>query len=778
MLRNDNGQLSRRVEDYRLLSGQGNYTDDIADIDSVHAVFVRSPHAHASISSIDADKAIASQGVVAVFTAEDLEADNIGNIPCMHTVTGVGGSETIIPPNPLLASGRVLFAGDPVAMVVADSLGQAQDAAERVQVNYQQLAAVVETASALDRESVQIWPEAPGNLGVEWEIGDSTAVATAFSQATQTVKLTVTNNRIAVSPIEPRAAVASYDSESDVLTLTTPCQGVHGVQSQIADHVLKIPTNKLRILTPDVGGAFGARYFCNREQVLVAWAAKKFGRTVRWTASRTECFIVDGHGRDHINTGELALDSDGHFLALRVSTIANMGSHMKDWGPKIPTKISNQVVTGCYNIPTAHANIKCVFTNSVPIDAYRGTGRAESIYLLERLVDAASRQLDIAPDELRRRNLILPSEIPYHSASGQIYDSGNAQAMMQCAMERANWQQILQRKEQGLANGKLIGIGMSTWVMSASGLMDESARLRLDTDGGISAFVGTQPAGQGHATAYSQILIEHFDLTVDKIRIFQGDSLHCPPGSGTAQSRSLLMGGLAIHGAAKELKQKIAEAVGQLFSVDCPNITFVSGKIQIPETDQEITLEKIAHIGAESRRTVGAIPVVFSSLEVTYLASEAPMTFPQGCHICELSVDQETGKVEVLRYTVADDFGKLHNPMMCEGQVHGGVVQGIGQALLEQIQYQPDTGELLTTSLKDYCLPRADDVPMLDMQLIEDHPCLTNTMGIKGSGESGAVAAPAAVINAVLDALVPKGVTTIDMPATSEKIWRAMNSVK
>ena len=463
-------------------------------------------------------------GIIGVFTVADLNSERIGHLPCIYTVTGKDGAETIVPPNPLLAETRTLYVGEPVVMIVGETSTAAHEAAELVLIDYEPLEPVDSTGRALDPVSPQIWPEAPGNLGVDWETGDQAATDAAFDRADHRVSITVTNNRIAACPLEPRAAIASQDPDTDRLTLTTPCQSVHGVRSQIAEHVFRIPETQLRILTPDVGGAFGARFFCNREQILTLWAARRTGRTVRWTADRNECFIADGHGRDHISSGELAIDSDGRFLGLRVSTIANMGSHMVGWGPSIPCEISTEVLTGPYRIPTAHANVKCVFTNMVPVDAYRGTGRAEMIYLLERLVDAAALQLDITPDEIRRRNFVTPDEMPYRTVAGQTYDSGDFASALDQALERADWNGAQDRKAEARTHGRYVGIGMAHYVMSACGLFDENARINLESDGGITVFIGTQSSGQGHATVYTQMIVEQLGISADQVRVVQGDS--------------------------------------------------------------------------------------------------------------------------------------------------------------------------------------------------------------------------------------------------------------
>ncbi len=613
---------------------------------------------------------------------------------------------------------------------------------------------------------------------MDWEIGDADAVSAAFAGAAHRVSLTVRNNRVAVSPLEPRAAIASYDAVGDVLTLISPSQGVYGVRDQLAEHVFKLSPEKFRVITPDTGGGFGARFFANREQIAIAWAARRIGRPVRWLADRNECFTLDGHGRDHINTGELALDDQGRFLALRVSNIANMGAYVVGWGTSIPTDISCEVLTGAYAIPAAHANVKCVFTNMVQIDAYRGTGRAETIYLLERLVDAAARELGLPPDEIRRRNLIRPEQLPYTTPVGQTYDSGDLPCTLETALDRADWSGVAARQKRALLGGRHVGIGLSFYVMSAAGIFDEKARAKLDPDGRVSIFVGTQSTGQGHASVYAEIAAKCLSIPADTIRVAQGDTATCPHGAGTGQSRSLLMGGLAVRGAAKALLDAMRTFAGQLFQCDPGTVEYGAGAFRVSGTEQQLKLAELAQEAQDTAERDTPAKAALGALDVFFTASEAPMTFPYGCHVCEVAVDKDTGTVGILNYTSVDDFGVLFSQALCEGQLHGGTAQGIGQALLEKVVYEEGSGQLLTGSLMDYCLPRADDLPDFQIAFNEGTLCLTNPLGIKGAGEAGAIAAPAAVINAIIDALQPLSVSHVDMPATCETLWRAMNEAE
>jgi len=759
------------------LTGEGRYSADVAAEGAVWAVLVRSPHAHADILAIDKTEAEQAPGVLGVFTGADLESDGLGLIPCMAPVEGRGGSETIVPPHPALAVARTYYVGEPVALVVAETQDQARDASELVEVDFRELPSVNETAQAMAPAAPQIWPEAPNNVAVDWETGDAEAVAQAFDRAAHVTKVNLVNNRVAVNPLEPRAAIGECDKKSGRLTLTTPSQGVHAMRSHLADHVFKLPEDCIRVITPDVGGAFGARVYCNSEQILVLWAARRLDRPVRWTADRGECFFTDGQARDHVSQGELALDAEGRFLGLRVSITANLGAYVIHYGPWIPTEFSMTVLTGCYRLPAAHAEVKCIFTNMVPIDTYRGTGRAETIYLLERLVDAAARDLNLSPAEIRRRNFIQLDDLPHTTPTGLTYDSGDFTATLEQALDLADWAGAERRKAEAKTAGKLLGIGLATHVATVGGRHDEHARLRLDGDGGVTLFIGTQSSGQGHETAYAQLASERLGIPYDQVRVHQGDSDHLPRGSGTTGSRSLHMGGLATQGVVDALIEKTRGLAGHLMQADGADLTFENGGFAVIGTDRRITLEEIAQLVDAAVEETGDAQLpenITRPLEVSHDAEETPMTFANGCHICELLVDPDTGSVEIQSYLVVDDFGRVINPQLCAGQVHGATAQGIGQALLEGVVYDNETGQLLTGSLMDYCLPRADDLPTFQITLVESAHCTTNSLGVKGAGEPGTIAAAPAMMNALIDSLAPLGIRHIDMPATPEKVWRAI----
>jgi carbon-monoxide dehydrogenase large subunit len=769
------GQALRRVEDQRLLTGQSRYCDDISLPGQAVAVLVRSPHAHAEIAGIETAAARALGGVLDVFTAANLAADGIGDIPCLAPVKGKGGQATIQPPKPVLARGRVRHVGDPVAVVVAETASQARDAAELVDVYYAELPAVSEGPAALALGAPQLFEEAPGNLAVDWELGDPEATTAAFAAAAHVTRLELINNRIVVNAMEPRAALGQYDTASGRFTLTTSTQGSHRLLGSLAK-ILGVPKDRIRVLTPEVGGGFGMKIFTYSEQVLALWAARKLGRPVKWTGERTEAFVSDSQGRDHVTTAELALDAEGRFLAIRVSTIANMGAYLSPFAPLIPTEVSGVMLPGLYRMPAVHAEVKCVFTNTVPVDAYRGAGRPEAAYVVERLVDAAARELELSPVELRARNMLSPEELPHTTVTGHTYDSGDFKLIMDEALRRADWHGAAARKAEARARGLYRGIGLATYIESCGGVGEEDARLVLDADGGLTVCVGTQSNGQGHATAYIQLLAERFGLAPDRIRVRQGDSDDLAAGGGTGGSRSLLMGGQAITGAAEVLIDEARKLAGHLLEASAADIEFAEGIFTVAGTDLGIGLPEVARAAATGLgRNSETLPAELSGpLEGACHQGPQARTYPSGCHVCELDVDPETGAVAIVRYLVVDDFGTVINPLLCAGQIHGGIGQGIGQALLERTVYDPESGQLVTGSLMDYCLPRADDLPTLEVILIEDFPCATNTLGIKGAGEAGAIGAPPAVINALIDALAPLGIRHIDMPATPERIWRAI----
>ena len=765
------GQAVRRVEDQRLLTGQGQFSDDINLPGQAVSVVLRSPFAHADIVNLDKSAAEAAPGVLAVYSADDLSADGIGDIPCLVPMAGKNGSGAVEPPHPVLARGRVRHVGDPVAFVVAGTLAQARDAAELIEVEYEDLPAVSGTDEALAPGAPRIWEDAPDNLCLDWEIGDAAAARAAFDKAAHVTTLRLVNNRLVVAPIEPRAALGEYETDSETLVLRTSTQGGMRMRPQLARQIFDVPDEKVRIVTPDVGGSFGMKIFLYAEQVMVLYAARKLGRPVKWTGDRTDCFLSDSQGRDQVVTAQLALDENARILALRSSGVANLGAYLSNFAPLIPTGASGRMFCGLYRIPTMHMEVKCVFTNTVPVDAYRGAGRPEAAYIVERLIDAAARELGLPPDEMRRRNFVRPADLPYATPTDVTYDSGDYPALMARAMDRADWAGIEARKAAARARGRRRGIGLASYVEACSAVGEEDARIRMDEDGGATVWIGTQTNGQGHATAYIQLLNDKLGLEPDMIRVRQGDTAEWAKGGGTGGSRSLLMGGLAIEGAAELVLERARKVAGHLLEAAEADLEFAAGSFTIVGTDRRIAL------GAVTRAAAGdaSLPVGLRGVidEVAHQGTPST-TFPNGCHVCELEVEEDTGRIEIVNYVAVDDFGTLVNPLLVAGQVHGGIVQGIGQALLEHTVYDPDSGQLLTGSFMDYCLPRADDLPGIDLLLVEDYPCATNPMGVKGAGEAGAIGAPPAVINALVDALAELGVAHIDMPATPLRVWQAI----
>ena len=726
------GQSVQRLEDDALLRGAGRYADDFAPARAAHVCFVRSPHAHAKIVGLETAAAARMPGVIAVLTGKDAAADGLGNIPCLIPVPGL--KET---PRPVLALDRVAHVGDPVAMVIAETLAQAKDAAEKVEVEYDALASVVDVRK--------------GEVAFDIDLGESKAkVEAALAKAAHVTRLELVNNRLVANPIEPRAALAEYDAASGRTTLYTPSQGPHHLYSQIADVVVKTGRDKLRVVSGNVGGAFGMKIFLYPEQPAVVWAARRLKRAVRWTGERSEGFLSDAQGRDNYSIAELATDKEGHFLALRVTTWANMGAYLSNFGPFIP-QLAAPMLSGVYKIESIFLNIKGTITNTVPVDAYRGAGRPEAIYLLERVIDVAARELGLAPEELRRRNFIKPAEMPYQTPVESRYDSGDFAGIMERAMKQADWAGFGARRERAKQSGKLRGIGVGMYIERCGGGPGDTVRLSVDSNQ-VTLFSGMQDNGQGHTTTFVQLLSHKLGVDVAKIRVVQGDTDVVPAEGLTGGSRFLALGGVAAVNAADEVIEKGRQEAARRLEAAAADIEYRDGEFRIAGTDRRIGIFDLG------------------GLEASHTHAPPDYTYPNGCHICEVEVDAQTGRVALERYTVVDDFGRAMNPKLLEGQVQGGTVQGIGQALLEHAVYDAESGQLLTGSFMDYAMPRAGDLPALDCGF-HHMPCKTNPLGVKGAGEAGAVGAPAAVVNAVVNAL---GVRHLDMPLTAEKIWRGL----
>ena len=767
------GQGLRRVEDQRLLTGAGRYTDDVTLPGEAYGVVVRSPVAHAKLGEIDLAEAKAAPGVLAVYTAKDLAEDGIGDIPCLAQMKGKGGELVKLPPHPVLARDEVHHVGDGVAFVVAETQAQAEEAAELVTVDYEDLPAVTEGPAALADGAPQLHEEAPGNLALDWEQGDKQAVEDAFAKADKVARIELINNRVVVNAMEPRVCAGEYDPEQEKFTLHTGSQGTFRMRPQLAKQILGVEEEKLHIVTHDVGGGFGMKIFVYQEHGLVLFAARRLGRPVRWLGSRGESFLSDSQGRDHVTTAEMAMDSEGRFLGIRMNTVANLGAYLSNFAPYIPTGASTQMLSGLYRIPAIYANVRCAFTNTVPVDAYRGAGRPEMAYAIERLVDEAARTAGLDRREIRNRNFIRPEDLPYDTGIDRVYDSGDYPRLLREAAEKIDWDGFEARRAEAAQRGKLLGIGSASYVEACGGIGSETAQLTLDAEGGINLVVGTMTNGQGHQTAYAQLLNDKLGLDPEKLTLQQGDSEVALKGGGTGGSRSLLMGGVAIQRASDKVIETAKKVASHLLEAAIEDIDFDDGVFSIVGTDRRVTLAEVGKAAIEGNTPDGAAKPIQETADY----DAEGLTFPNGCHICELAVDEDTGEIEILRYVVVDDFGTVINPLLVGGQVHGGAAQGIGQALLENTVYD-DSGQLLTASYMDYCMPRADDMPNIELTLVEDMPCKTNPMGVKGSGEAGCIGAPPAVMNALREALDPLGVTRIDMPATPERVWRAMQEAK
>lgn len=754
-----------RVEDPRLLQGRGRYIDDYNPAGVLHAAVVRSPHAAARITALDKSPAFAVRGVRLVLTGEDLRADGVAPLGCAIALRNKDGTERHNPPHAVLATREVRHVGDPVALVVASTPEAARDGAEAVLTEYDALPAATDTAAALAPDAPLVWPDAPRNLCFDWELGDAARVATLFAAAAQVTRLRLVNNRVVVASMEPRGALAEWNR--DHCTLVTNTQGGWQIRPAIA-RALGVDEAMLRIITPDVGGGFGMKGFAYAEQVLVCHAARKLFRPVKWSSTRAEAFISDTHGRDQVNEVELALDGEGNFLALRVRTIANMGAYLSQFGPLVPTLAGSGVLAGVYQFQAIHVNVRGVYTHTVPVDAYRGAGRPESNYVVERIIDTAARELGVDCAELRRRNMIPSSAMPYRTPVGRTYDSGEFTQVLDAALKKSDWAGFPGRRAESAARGRKRGIGLAYYLEATGGPPGERAEIRFAENGFVEVLVGTQSTGQGHETAYVMLSAHRLGVPPEKIRVLQGDTEEIPMGGGTGGARSLYTQGTALYAAANTIIGQGRRAAALTLEAPEADITFDDGTYQVERTNRFIDFLTLA---SDQRRRAreGLEHVALRAAEVTQVQAH---TFPNGCHIAEVEIEPETGLTHVLRYVVVDDVGRAINPLIVQGQVHGGVAQGLGQALLEHTVYDPESGQLLSGTFTDYALPRADDVPDIEVELIEV-PCKTNELGVKGAGEAGAVGSPPALINAIVDALNGR---LIDMPATPEVIWRALQS--
>ncbi|MBL6951988.1 MAG: xanthine dehydrogenase family protein molybdopterin-binding subunit [Alphaproteobacteria bacterium] len=763
------GQSVQRREDRRFLTGAAKFTADLNEEGQLYGAVLRSPHAHAVINTIDTSAAAALPGVAGVYTGADLEADGIGPLPCAAAQVVATVAPIIVPPRYALARGRVRHVGDPVAFVVAESLNMALDALELIEVDYDPLPALVDSRGALAPGAPEIWPEAAGNLCYLFEKGDQAAVDSAFAGAAHVVELEIANNRVSPAPSEPRAAIGRHDPATDTLHLLLTGQGVHAIRDQLAGAIFKVRPEQLHVSAPDVGGGFGLKNFVYPEWVLLLWAARRLGRPVKWVAERNEEFMSSTQGRDIHATARLALDGDGRFLALSAALTANMGAYLSSFGPGVSTNAASTAMGGIYDIPSVFMAVRGAFTNTLPVDAYRGAGKPEANYIIERLIEAAAPRIGVDPIELRLLNAI--DRFPYRSALGIEIDTGDFKGNIESALRLADRAGFAGRRKAAAEAGRLRGMGVGCFLETARGANAEGAEVRFRADGGVELRLGTEANGQGHETAFSQIAAATFGLPLDAFHYIQADTAEVRAGNGHGGARSMHMGGSALVAAMAAVLDKARPIAAQMLQADETALAFEDGAFGVAGSDRSVRLLDVA---AAARDPKLAGEVGANGLDSYARREDAPFTFPSGCHVAEVEIDRQTGALRLESYLMVDDYGAMINPRLTEGQVHGGVTQGIGQALLENLVYDPDTAQLLSGTLMDYTLPRATHLPSFAVHFRQT-PTAANPLGVKGSGQAGCIAAPQTIISAILDALKPLGITDIDMPATPERLWRAMN---
>ncbi len=762
-----------RSEDEPLLTGRARFTDDLTLPDQLHAAFVRSPHGHARIRGVDVTAAQAMPGVKAVYTGADLAQAGLGPIPMAMRFKNRDGSEMALAPMPVLPTDRTRYVGEALAMVVAESPAVAQDAADQVDLDLEELPAV-STVDAAAGSQTPIWDEAPGNIALDWEDGDGAAAEAAFARADHTVSVRLHDTRLAPSAMEPRAAIGEWDAEAGRFTLTAGSQGVGLLRKMMAEQVFQVPLDSVRIVTHDVGGGFGMKVQPYAEYAALLFAARVLGRPVKWRASRLESFLTDTHGRDGVLEAELALDANGNFLALRAHNRVGIGAYVSTFAPVFSTNNTKNCLASVYKTPIIHTRVEMVLTNAAPVGPYRGAGRPEAIYVIERLIDKAARQTGIDRIELRRRNMIPAAAMPYAAPNGQIYDSGEFEAIMDKALKIADWAGFAGRRESARKAGKLRGIGLCCFLEVAGGILDESADLRFEPDGTVALRLGVQAIGQGHQTNFPRLVADALDIPLDKVRLIEGDSDEIPQGWPTVASRSTMMAGSAAYLACEAAVEKGRQLAGHVLEADVGDIEFNNGVFRVAGTDRAIPILELAErarVLAESRDELpDELPLGLDSTE--QFVSQG-MSFPNGCHVCEIEVDRQTGEVSVVNYVAVDDVGKILNEPIVDGQIHGGVAQGLGQVLGEEVIYD-EAGQLQTASFMDYTMPRADNLPNI-MTAHHVVPCTTNPLGAKGAGESGVAGSLPSGMNAVIDALSEAGIEDFDLPATSGRIWQALN---
>ena len=759
------GQAIRRKEDERFIVGNGQYLDDLDEPRASRMLFFRSPYAHGTITTLDVSAARDVPGVLAIYTAQDLAAAGIRDLPGLGFAASSRTEARAGIGQPPLARDRVRYVGEPVAAIVAESLAAARDAAELIEFDVDELPAAVTPRDALSPEATQIHADVPGNRFAILERGDEEATKVAFANADTVVELELVNNRLAPTAMEPRGCLVSYDAASDTLTLKQGCQGVHSLRDHLAQC---IDVENLHVISPDVGGGFGLKYFLQCETVVAAHAARALGGSVKWVAERSESFLSDLHGRDQQIRTRMALDSEGRILALDIRMDASTGAYCGQIGPAVPW-YGTTMSAGCYHVPVGYVAVTMAATNTVPLDAYRGAGRPEAAYLIERLMDHAARETGIAADTLRRRNFIRPDEFPHTTFTGSSYDSGEYERLMDAALERADWKGFEARRDESASRGKLRGLGLAYYIEVCSALGSEETHVKIEEDGRVTVLIGTQSTGQGHETSFAQMIADGLGVPMDSIDIVQGDTAKVPTGRGTAGSRSMAIGGSALFHTVGTLIESGKTQAGDLLEAAREDIEFEHGEFRIAGTDRSLTLAEVARASYEQPAD-GVNAGLASHEEFTPEAG----TFPNGCHLCEIEIDPQTGAYEFLRYVVEDDVGTVVNPLILEGQIVGGVAQGLGQACGEHAVYDPDTGQLLTATFMDYPMPRADWVPDVEFRY-QEVPSPRNPLGIKGAGEAGTIGAAPAFVNAVVDALAGHGIRHIDMPVTPLAIWEALN---
>ena len=756
------GRSVPRLEDHRFLTGSAVYADDLNVARQAWGVVLRSLHAHAEIKSIDASAALEMPGVIAVYTEADLAADGVGYLPCGAELPPEAG--LYVPPRPALARDRVRYVGDQVAFVVAETQEAAAEAAEQIFVDYGSLPAVVDGYAALEEGAPQVWDGAPGNVIFRFPKGDKAATEAAFAGAVHVVELDIVNNKISAAPMEPRSGIGEYYASTETYKLTCSAQGLHGIRGPLANVILKVPEEKLEVVAPDVGGGFGLKNFVYPEWVLLLWASRKLGRPVKWTGERGEEFAAATQGRGIRAQARLALDADGKFLALDAAMVADLGAYLSGASPGASTRAALTAMGGGYVVPHIYTESLGVFTNTAPVDAYRGAGKPEANYITERLIEAAARQLGVDPVELRRKNAVV--EFPYDTAQGLTFDCGRFKPNIDDIVRLADRDGFASRRADSEARGKLRGLGIASFLETSRGAPQEGAEVTFSGDGTIELRVGTESNGQGHETSYKQIAADRFGLPMDAFRYIQADTRETRIGFGHGGARSMHMGGGAMMRAIDEMMEKAKSVAARLLQSEPAELTYANGAFSVPASGQSVSLADVAAEAGEG------------GLDTFVFNEDVPYTFPNGCQAAEVEIDPETGDVELLSYIAVDDYGTLINPMLTVGQVQGGLVQGIGQALGENCTYEADSGQLLAGSMMDYWLPRASQLPDLEIHLQEDTPTQANPLGVKGSGQAGCIGAPQTIVHAVIDALSSLGIDNIDMPVTSEQVWRAIRDAR